>query len=256
MRGQVARPEFRVYLVAAHDKPLQESDPVPSRHHPVALGWLLASCLAAGCAFPTDQSGEVVVTIDAPSDVVVRGTSVQVNGHLARRISAGHSEPIPGADITWRSSDPAIATVAGASDGSATVTGLRSGTVEIHASATAFGNAEPATLAIRVANSVEIDSVVPSVVRYGDRVNVFGVGLGNLARVALGEADLIPDETTFVGDRSGLGRLGFWVPYPAATGRAAAVTVQGATALAPAPTTVLATDLYHELGVPPPRIDL
>jgi hypothetical protein len=244
----------RIPDISCRLKRFDESDSVPS--HPFAAGWLLASLVAAGCALPSDQSGEMVVAIDAPSGLVVLNTSMRVNGHISRRSSSGASESIPGAEITWRSSDPSVATVAGASDGSATVTGLRSGTAEIQATATGFAGAEPATLAIRVANSVEIDSVVPAVVRYGDRVNIFGVGLANLARVSMGEADLIPDETTFSGERSGLGRLDFWVPYPATTARAAAVTLQGATALAPAPTTVLATDLYHELGEPPPLIDL
>jgi hypothetical protein len=220
------------------------------------IGSLLASCLVVGCVLPTDKSDEIVVTIEAPSTIVVRGTSVPLIGRMSRRTTEGSLVFVHGAEIFWHSSDPATATVVGSSDGSAIVTGLQTGTVEIQARAAAFADAEPGTVTVRVANAVEIDSVVPALVRYGDQVTVYGVGLGNLARLALGEADLIPDETTFEGERSGLGRLDFWVPYPATSARAAAATLQGATALAPTPTTVVPTDLYHELGAAPPRIDI
>jgi hypothetical protein len=225
-------------------------------HPPFATGWHFALCLASACVFPNDESRDLTVTVDAPSELVVPGEPLPVTAHVRRLSASGNLELIPGAEIRWTSSDAATASVAAASDGSATVTGLQSGTAEIAAYAVGFENAVPGILAIRVASSVEIDSIVPAIVRYGELVTIYGVGLGNLVRVSLGQADLIPDKSTFAGDRSGLGRLGFWVPYPAETGRAAAVSLQGATALAPVPTTVIPVDLYHELGVGPPRIDV
>jgi hypothetical protein len=212
--------------------------------------------LEGSCVFPTDESDELVVTLEAPSTLVVVGATVRVTARVSRRLSDGQLQPIPRAIVEWLSSDPAVVNVEGSPDGSAALTGLQSGSGRITATATSFTRARSAVLAIRVANPIEIDSINPAIVRYGDKLTVYGVGLDELERVTLGEADLIPDPVTYTEAPGGTNQLSFWVPYPAATGRATLVTHGGASTVAPTPTTVLPIDLYHELGLDPPTINL
>jgi hypothetical protein len=68
-----------------------------------------------------------------------------------------------------------------------------------------------------VANSLEIDSVRPSTVKFGEKLRVYGVGTGQLSRADLGGTPLIVDTASLQGDRQLLGSIQFWVPPPAQT---------------------------------------
>ena len=114
----------------------------------------------------------------------------------------------------WSSADPLIATVESGTQGRGRVTGVNSGYVEIRAAVPSYENAAPAILSLRIANPLEIDSISPDTVRYGDRVTIYGIGVGELFFVGLGSGFLISDSLSIAGDKSGLGRQSFWVPWP------------------------------------------
>ena len=86
---------------------------------------------------------------------------------------------------------PLVATVSAGPFGSAAVTGVRSGSLQLTATAVDYEDATPGTLTMRVANSVEVDSVLPDTVRFGEQVTVYGVGMGAVSRVVLGEGQLV-----------------------------------------------------------------
>ena len=73
---------------------------------------------------------------------------------------------------------------------SCAVTGVNSGQIGINARAVAFEKAQSASFMLRVANPVEIDSIRPNLVRFGDTVTVYGVGVDSIFFVQLGPATL------------------------------------------------------------------
>lgn len=221
---------------------------------PAAL--VLMSALLVECGFPTDQSGEVFVTIEAPATVVVRGQTLVLHGAAWQQRGSGSPVRIVGATLDWTPDQPSIASLTAREDGSALLTGINSGTVRVRAIARDYRDARPATLDVRVANTVEIDSVRPRTVRYGGQVTVYGVGLGHIAQVTLGETALIPDSASFSGDPDAAGRQRFWVPYPAVSGRVLATAVEGFSAPAAEVTEVVPRTVYFSSDSSPAAIHL
>jgi hypothetical protein len=205
---------------------------------------------------PSDESDQVVVTIEAPATLLIRGRTMVLSAHAYERDGDDRTTELPGLVFRWRTSTPELVELEERPDGTALVIPVNEGTADIEAVAAAFESAEPGTVHLRVANPLAIDSVTPSIVRYGEQVTLFGIGVGEIARASLGEADLIPDSGTFSGDPQGEGRLSFWVPYPAASDRLVAISRRGPTAAVPETTTVIFPDLYHELQDPAPRLEL
>jgi hypothetical protein len=208
------------------------------------------------CAFPSDESGGVFVTVDAPSDVLVRGDSIVLVAHAWRRNDAGGQEQVEGVSFDWFSPDSAVVAVHDRRDQSATVFGLNTGTADVFAVPVDYQSADAGVRTLRVANSVEIDSVVPDTVRYGQQLTIYGTGLGRVSRVLLGEADLLPDSASFVGDPLGSGQERFWVPYPARSDLVVAVAQEGFSAPAADTTVVIAHDVFDQPGADPAEVRL
>lgn len=207
-------------------------------------GLALASLLPLSCTGPTDLSPGIWVTIESPSPVLLRGTQAPVLARVWRPGRAGDSIELHNVTLMWASADPLIATVESGTQGRGRVTGVNSGYVEIRAAVPAYENAAPAILALRVANPLEIDSISPDTVRYGERVTMFGIGVGELFFVGLGSGFLISDSLSIAGDKSGLGRQSFWVPWPALSGNIFAAG-SGQLIAAADTTVVLPWDLYE-----------
>jgi hypothetical protein len=227
-----------------------------SRYHPgLALAPALALALCS-CLSPSDDSDRLVVTIQAPADLAIRGRTMQLSAHAWEQSESGSRREVSGIRFDWENLSPGFVTLDARPDGTALLTPVGVGTARIAASARAFEHAEPGVIDLRVADAVTIDSARPTVVHYGDRLTVYGVGLGEITRASLGPGDLLPDAASFAGQPQGISRLSFWVPYPAASGPLVALSRQGTTASAPEPTEVRPLDRYHELSIPPPVIDL
>src|SRR5687768_10554206 len=176
---------------------------------------LAAALTGVSCAFPTDKSDQVFVTLDAPSGVVLRGQEVSV---LARawRVVGTDTQQITNVDFQFVSGSGTIASVQKDCCGYATVTGVNSGIVDIFARAVAFENAPQAALAIRVSNPLEIDSVRPSIARFGELLTVYGVGVDSMFIASLADVELIEYPFSRLRDSAtGLGQITFWVPPPA-----------------------------------------
>lgn len=167
------------------------------------------------CAFPTDKSDKVFVTLEAPSHVVLRGQEMSIYAR-AWRVTGADTQPITNVEFAFASGSGSIARVDKDCCGYATVTGVNSGTVDIVARAVAFEQAESADLALRVANPLEIDSVRPTTVHYGEVLTVYGVGVDSMFFASLGDVNLIEYPFSRVRDTTtGLGEIAFWVPPPA-----------------------------------------
>lgn len=240
-------------------KPTRE-DPKPTMRRSYCGKTLVATFLASGllatCQFPTDRSEEVFVTIDSPSQVIVRGTTLTLTARVWRRGPDETRAEVRGATVHWLPGDERVATVQEASPGRALVTGVGEGAVAIRAIAVDYEEARPGEVMLRVASTVEIDSVRPLNARYGEQLTVFGVGLGQFVQVSLAGTPLILDSASFNGDPVAATSARFWLPYPAVSGIVSAVARQGTSISAPDSTLVLPFDVYDDSGDLPAEIDL
>ena len=139
--------------------------------------------------------------------------------------------------------------------GYATVTGVNSGTVDIIARAVSFDKAQSADLSLRVANPLEIDSIRPRDVHYGELLTVYGVGVDSLFIAQLGDIGLIKYPFSNVRDSAGVGQVKYWVPPPAHSGQLFFLG-SGVFGLDTAITTVEKEDIFEPNDTIPSDINL
>jgi hypothetical protein len=219
------------------------------------LAALVTVLTASTCAFPTDKSDAVFVTLDAPSPVVLRGQDMPVFAR-AWRVIGTDTQAIANVDFAFYTGSSSIARVEKDCCGYATVTGVNSGVVNIMARAVAFEQASHADLVLRVSAPLEVDSVRPKFVRYGDTITVFGVGVDSIVLAQLTGADLF--QYFFSGKHdavTGLGTITYWVPPPARTDSLLYVG-KGVFAWAKDTTRVLPFDIFEPNDTAPTVINL
>jgi hypothetical protein len=207
------------------------------------------------CSDSTEAVDQAYVTIASASPVVLRGDQIELTAKLWTRTSPGDSVEVRNAELIWSSDDPTLATLTAKDNNTTIATGVNSGVVQIRAVATGFQGATPAAFSLRVSNPLEIDSMRPSVVRYGEKVTMYGVGVNTLFFAALEGAALLPDTFSVSAGTGGVGQLSFWVPPPATTGHAVVLS-PGQIVVAPDSTVVQPRDLYESNDSTPSLIDL
>jgi len=222
---------------------------------PASLLVLALGAALAACSDTTGSVNQAYVTITAASPVVLRGDQLELTAKLWTRTSPGDSVEVRNAELVWSSDDPTLAALAAKDNNTTIATGVNSGVVQIRAVATGFQGSTPAAFALRVSNPLEIDSIRPAVVRYGEKVTMYGVGVNSLFLAALQGATLLPDTFTAAAGAGGLGQLSFWVPPPARSGQAVVLS-PGQIIVAPESTVVVPRDLYEPNENAPSPIDL
>src|SRR5947209_2458809 len=184
----------------------------------IAAWAVLFSCATlATCVFPTERDDSVRVTIE-PLPVLVRGDETYATARAWHILAVADSQEIANVTFIWSSDDPLTATV----DATGHIVGIKSGTTAIRAAAANFDKrAAAGEIALRVSNTLEIDSIRPDTVRYGEIVTVYGVGLLDTLGVfvQIGTADLIQVPFTAALAPNGTSRISYWVPPPAHSAR-------------------------------------
>src|SRR3989442_7835863 len=180
-----------------------------------ALALLFTSVTVGRCVFPTERDSSVHVSI-TPLKILIRGSGPVATATAWQVRGPGDSVAIPNVAFVWTSSDNTVATV----DGHGHIVGIKSGTTLIRAAAANFDKAAlPGQATLRVSAPLEIDSVRPPTVKYGQTATVYGVGVDSIFQMSLGSAVLIP-YAFFVPpqrDSTGYAQARFWVPPPAHT---------------------------------------
>lgn len=207
------------------------------------------------CSDSTEAVDQAYVTIASPSPVVLRGDQLELSAKLWTRTSPGDSVEVRNAELVWSSDDPTLASLTAKDNNTTIATGVNSGIVQIRAVATGFQGSTPATFALRVSDPLEIDSVRPSVVRYGEKATMYGVGVNSLFLAMLQGAALVPDTFSVSQGAGGLGQFSFWVPPPATSGRVLVLN-PSQIVVAPDSTTVIEEDLYEPNHSAPQVIDV
>jgi hypothetical protein len=206
------------------------------------------------CAFPTDKSDKVFVTLQSPSHVVYRGQEISIHAQAWRLIGAD-TQPITNVDFAFTSGGGSIARVDKDCCGYATVTGVNSGNVDIIARLVSFEHAQDADLALRVSNPLEIDSVRPATVHYGEVLTVYGVGVDSMFLASLANVALVEYPFSRLRGSSGAGQISFWVPPPARTDSLSYLGA-GVFGFDTATTVVLKDDVYEPNDTTPSAINL
>jgi hypothetical protein len=190
------------------------------------------------------------VAVSAPAPILLRGSVAELSARVWIRTDDGDSAEVHNAELIWSTSDPQLATIAPAGAALGRVTGVNPGMVQVRAIARGYESATPGIFDLRVANPLEIDSISPDTVRYGQLVVAHGVGVGSLFFAGLGNGTLEIDSLALSGDPLGLGARAFWVAYPASTGYLFAAG-SGQLVSAPESTVVLPYDIYEPNEVAP-----
>jgi hypothetical protein len=228
----------------------KQTQGTPARCFLYALGAALVAC-----SDTTEAVNQTYLTISSASPVVLRGDQIELTARLWTRSSPGDSVEVRNAELVWSTDDPTLATLTPLDNNTTVATGVNSGIVYIRAVATGFQGSTPAAFALRVSNPLEIDSMRPAVVRYGERVTMYGVGVNSLFFAALQGAALLPDTFSVAAGAGALSQLSFWVPPPASTGPAIVLS-PGQIVVAPDSTVVVPQDLHEPNESSPSPIDL
>lgn len=219
---------------------------------PKLLGAAVLVVLGSSCNIE-DSSSDVTVVVTSPAPVVVRGDRVPLQARAFRVVGVDTFD-IKNVRFQWSTDNVNVATIVGDDFGGAELTGVNSGPVLVTATAVAFDAAQVGLFQMRVSDALEIDSVRPTSVKWGDKLRVYGVGVRNIFIADL-VAQLFPDTLRFQGDPQGLGVMEFWVPPPARTEQLF-VLGPGVFFTVPGAITVDTADLYEYNDTIPSQINL
>src|SRR5438105_7184425 len=225
-------------------------------HSLVALTLLFISATVAMCVYPTEHDASVHVSL-TPVHILFSGHDTVAAARAWQIRGPGDSAAIPNVAFTWSTSDPAVATVSA----EGRIVGIKSGTAIITAAALNFDAGQRAAAdTLRVSAPIEVDSIRPKTVRYGEFLSVYGLGVDSIFLASLDSASLIPntvEDTTYA---QGTQRRRYWVPFPARTDSLAIIGIyngNGVFGFVRGDTTkVVERDLYEPDDTVPHPIDL
>jgi hypothetical protein len=225
-----------------------------------AASVVAAALTGLTCSFPDDASDEVYVTIEAPAQVLLDGDRMSVQAKAWRLVGGvpdtGNVDDVQlsNVEFLWYTGSVSTARIKQFSAGAAEITGVNPGVVDITARVVSFENAADAIMPLRVSGFLEIDSITPSFVKWGEKVTLWGVGVQFAAFPTIGGGVLIPDTLSYV-NSGGLSHMDYWVPQPA---RTAELFVIGPGVFFPvADTTAVDTlDLYEPNTTTPSLVNL
>jgi len=222
---------------------------------------LAAALAAVTCAFPTDKSNDVSVSIqtDSGRKVVLAGQKLLAHATLWQHAGTDSAE-IKNVVFQWATDNDSLAIVKDQGYGGAEVTGIASGNVTLSARAVSFEKSRTDYVPLRVSKPLEIDSVRPSLVRFGDTITVYGVGVDSIFIAFLGTTTQFdfpfPGKiVTRTRDSTGFSTAKFWVT-PVAHSTRLSFFGPGVFGDAPDTTYILPFDVLEPNDIAPRAINL
>jgi hypothetical protein len=207
------------------------------------------------CVYPTERDASVHVSI-SPIHILLRGAEAVASATAWQMLSPTDSQRIPNVRFVWVSSNPLIASVT--NDGR--IVGVKSGTVTITAAATNFDQqAKPGRDTLRVSAALEIDSVRPKIVKYGERLRIYGIGVDSILQAALAGANLFRVPFLDTDYPNGTSLTQYWVPPPAVTDSLFFLGIfngSGVFGFVHESTQVVERDLYDPNEINPARLSI
>jgi len=203
------------------------------------LGVLISAGVGA-CLYPDDRSGELEVQMIQLPTLFLKD-SLRLQG----RVLDGNGDPVANAVIEYRSDDPTIVAV----DAEGILRAVAVGTTQVTATAVEYSAAEAVTQTAIVRGLLEVDSVVPLTARFGEFVDIYGVGLdtADLFTVTVDgfEAQVSSFTPLDPEKPNEFGRLTVWMPPPAE--RRSTMTVLGINGgvVFPESLTVIQRDIFE-----------
>src|SRR2546423_11294154 len=178
-----------------------------------ALVLSLSSATLATCVYPTERDDAVRVSI-TPIHILFRGADTVATAGAGQRGGRGVPRKTATVVFVWSTSAPNVATVAPAGR----IVGITSGTAIITAAALNFDKRQLAAAdTVRVSAPIEVDSIRPTTVRYGEMLTLYGIGADSIFQATLRGAPLIPNVFADSTYATGAQRRRYWVPFPART---------------------------------------
>ena len=221
-----------------------------------ALAVLFSSATLATCVYPTERDDAVRVSL-TPIHILFRGADTVATARAWQMVGPGDSLQIANVVFVWSTSDASVATV----DPAGRIVGITSGTAIITAAALNFDKRQLAAAdTVRVSAPIEVDSIRPTTVRYGEMLTLYGIGADSIFQATLRGAPLIPNlfaDSTYA---TGAQRRRYWVPFPARTDSLAIIGIyngSGVFGFVRGETTkVVERDLYEPDDTVPQPLDL
>jgi hypothetical protein len=223
----------------------------------LAAGALLFGCVTvATCVYPTEHDAAVHISL-TPVHILFSGHDTVAAARAWQIRGPGDSALIPNVVFHWSTSNGNVATV----DKTGRIVGIASGTAIITAAALNFDAGQRAASdTVRISAPIEVDSVRPRTVRYGEFLHVYGVGVDSIFLASLDSASLIPNSVQDTTYAEGTQRRSYWVPFPARTDSLVIIGIyngNGVFGFVHGDTTkVIERDLYEPDDTIPHPIDL
>lgn len=220
-----------------------------------AAFFALLVLVVTGCSAPADTSEEYRVLVSVGAPLVYRGDGTYAYAQLYH-LAGTDTTLVPNAVLAW-SGGGNVATITSYPNGYANIDGIARGTAYINIVAPAYGEGTIAYFSIRVADEVELDSVRPDTVAWGQRLTLYGVRAGdpNNVSVRLNGVTLIPDTLSLIGTVDTVERMSYFVPSTATTG-ILQLTGFGLIATDSTPITVLTHELFEPNDLAPTVVQL
>ena len=173
---------------------------------------VVVAATAAACVTPTDRSDTLRIELDQIPELF-EGDSL----HPVAMLVDADGNAVPNGEVRLATANPLVVAV----DTSGFLVAVDSGMTTLTATAVRFAETPAVARTVRVHARIEIDSVRPVDVRFGDTLRIFGAGLNpdKLFVVTLGETSLnvagFTPADPAAPDRFGV--LSLWVAPPART---------------------------------------
>lgn len=199
------------------------TSPMP-RLHPLstsarAAAFALLALAAGDCSAPEDRSQEYFVRPDQVYTLIYRGTSAYTSATLFHVIGSD-TVVVPNAVFTWTGGGDHMQIIPHPEDSYVQLVGVASGTDCYFVEAPAYGTETGSYNCIRVADQVELDTVLQDTVALGGRLTLRGVRVGdpNDISVRLNGVTLIPDTLSLIGNTDSVQQMSYFVPGNATSG--------------------------------------